>query len=402
MAIKAGELIHAGGQVLFDRLQTAGPGNLSVPQETIYELGNYKSVAIVRDIPDLSFSLESLDVSAEVEALLTGGNFSTDPAGTEYKLAESLPIDIVSQFKAGRTAAAPFDVIASAAAPFLAVESVSYRFGLRDNASQSVQLRGDSLFFNDASAFIQETAGTNMPNQVINFANAPLLYSGDTVAGPRYALSVTLVKGGRRLTPGVDYTETVTAVTILDAVPTTESVRIVYQSATVASYPQASHALASAVRPAAVKGRDIEIKVGGSAITDRWSSVQSVNVDYRVQLERDEELGNQQIVNQDYDVPEVSGTVELKPRDAAELIERVRQIAGVSGTEVVGPLQSVLLPIEIVIHSPDDGQTLKTLYVPDARFTLPGFSGQVRQKLNVSFAFQSDSGDLSVYKGAKP
>jgi hypothetical protein len=400
MAIKAGKLVHVGNMVLIDRIQSGGPGNLNIPTEKIEELGNYESVATIRDIPDLTFSLESLDASAEQEAIFLGRDFESDPEGTEYDLSKMRVIDVVSQFKRGKNDAAAFDVAASAALPFLTIENLSYRFGVRDNASQSATLRGDSIFYAMASAYVEEAEGDDTEGQEIAFDSPAIPYNGDSIAGTRYALSVVLVESGKRLVPGPDYTETAAGITLVAA--TTETVRVVYQSLTVAEYPQVSHAAASATRPAAIKGRDIEIRIGGSAITDRWSSVQSVTAEWRVTLDRDEELGNQQIVSQDFDVPEVTGTVEIKPRDAAELIRRVKQVAGVTGDEVVGALQSVVLPIEVILHSPDDGSTLKTLYVEDARFTLPGYNGQVQQKLTVSFAFESDGGNLKVYKGARP
>lgn len=401
MAIKSGELIHVGNLVLVDRIQTGGPGNLNIPTEKIYELGNYESVATVRDIPDLTFSMESLDVSCEVEAMLLGQDFSAFIGGEVLDLSDARPLDVVSQFKRGKLDADAFDVLASAAIPYLTLESMSYRFGLRDNASQNASLRGDSVFYANASAYVQEEAGSGTPGQTITFANAPIPYNGDSVAGTRYALAVTVVEDGKRLTPGAEYSETATDITLVDAVDAGKTVRVVYQSLVVANYPQASHAVASATRPAAVKGKDIEIRVGGNTVTDRWSSVQSVNVDWRVTLERDEELGSQQIVAQDFDVPEVSGTVEIKPRDAAELIDKVKQVANVSGDEVVGPYSSQPLSLDIIIHSPDDGTVLKTLHVPDARFTLPGYQGRVQQKLTVQMGFESDGGVLQAINGAR-
>ena len=53
--------------VVIDRAQTAGPGQLNIPTQKIYELGNYKSVSTIRDTPDLTFNLESFDVSTEIE-----------------------------------------------------------------------------------------------------------------------------------------------------------------------------------------------------------------------------------------------------------------------------------------------------------------------------------------------
>lgn len=410
MAVKSGELLHLGNTILVDRAQTAGPGTINIPTEKIYELGNYESIATVRDIPDLSFNLESLDVSAEMECMLLGVDFPSAAQGTALPLANCLPMDIASLFKRGRTDANPFDVAASVAIPYLTCESISYRFGLGQSAAQTVNLKGDSIFYSGGSAYVQSATGSNTANQAVVLTNLVIPYNGDVIAGVKYALGVSL-KSGQRLVFGVDYTEVATGagaskavtVTVLVAVPVTDSIRIIYQSTVAANYPQNVHAAATATRPAAIKGRSIEIRIGGVTVTDRWSSVQSVTVEQRLSLLKDEEFGNSQLVAQDYDIPVVSGTVEIKPRNAAELLTRIRQIAGVvSTTEVVGPFQTVALPLEVLLHSPDTGAVLKTIFIPDARFTMPGYSGRVQQKLTLSFPFDSDGGTLIVYKGQKP
>src|SRR4051812_13113989 len=85
MAIKAGQIVHAGnGVAVIDRIQTGGPGQLNIPTEKINELGNYKSVATIRDTPDLTFTAESFDVSTEFEGLVCGtyGGRSVADGGT--------------------------------------------------------------------------------------------------------------------------------------------------------------------------------------------------------------------------------------------------------------------------------------------------------------------------------
>src|ERR1035437_3112038 len=106
MAIKAGQILHAMNQFIVDRIQTGGAGSLNIPQERVYELGNYQAVGLVRDIPDLTFSLDVLDVSTQVEALLCGSTdpeadtFGTDGStGTTYLLAKYATADIISPFK---------------------------------------------------------------------------------------------------------------------------------------------------------------------------------------------------------------------------------------------------------------------------------------------------------------
>jgi hypothetical protein len=519
LAIKGGDLIHTGNLVLIDRAQTAGPGQVNINSTKIYELGNYYSLATVYDTPDLTFSLDSFDASAEFEALLlnkkfskangtqtatvggspTGGNFTltyggqttgniaynasaTDvqtalealstlapgdvsvsgdvggpytvtfssaflaantvtamtssatgltPAGTVtvatfdgVQMAEgtalnpaaSIPMDVVSAFKPGLTAAAPYDVIGSVAIPYIQLETLSYRFGISDSASQNATLRGDSIFYTPSSTYVELFTGTATAGQTLAMTHPAVVYHGDkvnqtvvdgaTTKATRYALSVALASG-KRLLPGADYTESVTAgvlsVVINAAVPTTDQVRVIYASTDVAVYPQAAHAPVAPTRPAAIRGRDVEVFIGGTNLADRWTSVQQVTVDWRVTLEKDEELGNAQAVSQTFDVPEVSGTVDLKPRDYQELYRKVCITAGVTPGEVAGAITTVPLPLVVKLHSPDDGSVLKTLYVPDARFTLPGYSGQAGQgqKLTVTFNWSSDSGALIVYKGEK-
>lgn len=522
MAIKGGDLIHVGNKILIDRAQTIGPGDVTINLEKIYEVGNYYSLASIPDTPDLSFSLESYDASAEFEAVLlnqaysvaggtatvtvngTGGTFTLSyggqttaainygatkadvlaalealsnlapgdvsvdgnpggpytilfspaflaanspvgtvtadgtaltgtgaaatiataegvlmPDGTALNPAKYLPMDIVSAFKPGFSAQNAYDVVGSVGIPHLSLETLSYRFGITDFATQSATLRGDSLYYSPTTSWLETFAGTNTANQAVTVAYPAIVYHGDTnnsttvagtvTAGTRYALSVSLVKAGKRLLPGADYEESVTAggaltITVIKPVATTEQIRVMYASTQPGTYPQASHAPVTKVRPAAIRGRNVEVYIGGAAITNRWTSVQTVNVDWRVTLDRDEELGNQNYVSQTFDTPDVTGSVELRPRDYEELYRKICQIAGVAVGEVAGPLTTVPLPLLIVLHSPDDGKVLKTIEIADARFTLPGYSGQAgqNQKINVTFNFTSDTGAMVVYKGAKP
>lgn len=479
MAVKAGQIVHVGnGSVVIDRVQTGGPGQLNIPTEKIYELGNYRSVGTIRDVPDLTFSLDSFDVSTEIEALLTqayagrevntgamtaadatltatGGGFAaadvgrmvivagagtdgaelvttiasvtsatevelTDAAATTVTsanvqvlpngidLATGSPIDIASQFKPGLDAASPYNVVASVAIPFLAVEQLSYRFGLRDNATQSASLRGDTIFYNPGPVFVEETAGTGSASQTVVTAQ-PAYQSAE--ADNRRVLAVTV--GSKRLTFGADYTESygtvtngaaVTTVTLVDAVAATETIRVIYSSPTAKQYLQAVHP-STAVKPAAIRGKDIEIYIGGydpndvpGSAANKIKSVQSANVDWRVQLEKDEEFGNYYAVSQDFDVPAVTGSFEFKPRDPAELLSIIRKTTGVSDAQkVLGPTNSTPLPFDVVIKDPDTGDTLKRINVPDARFTLPGYQGRVQTKLSVTVNFESDEGSMVVY-----
>lgn len=483
MAIKGGQIIHVGNDTaLIDRLQTAGPGTVNIRRETIYELGNYRSVGQVSDIPDLSFTMESFDVSTEIEAFL----LRKDPATTHtYDLAKATVVNIKSAFKPGQNAVLPFDSVASAAVPCLRLEQMAYRFGVgNNNARQTATLRGDSLYYNPGSTYIQQAAGTNTANQTIVLTNPAY----GVVEGGESRRTLCITAGEKRLSYTLDYTETVgtetagaasVTVTILEAVPTTDTIAVTYSSPTVESFPQTVHALVSGVggtlsasasigatsvttlatgfktgdtiilgagesgeiavvssfaaptitltaplvaahasgsavsvymptvKPAALRGRDIDVYIGPAAapgtaaetaIGTKRHGVQSVDVDWRVTLQQDEEMGNSHYVDTDFDVPEVSGTVSFRPRDVGSLMSLVRDMgANTNALKSTSALDAPIVDLQVVLKNPVDGRIIKRLHVPDARVTVPGYSGRVQQKLDLQVSFQSEQGILYVY-----
>lgn len=445
MAIKAGQILHVANQFVVDRLQTGGAGNLNIPTEKIYELGNRQSVAVVRDVPDLTFTMDALDVSTEIEAILTGkngdGGALSDPtpdafgldgtSGTKYDLASYKPIDVVSPWRTSNDGA-NWDAVRGVAIPNLSLESVSYRYGLRDNAGESFSLRGDSIFYIPGNPYMEEVVATagqtaftfaagNLPDSP---GNTALIYKEQ--GNSLYALSVSI--NGARLTPGVDYTETGTGFTLAVGAAVGDKVRFVYGSAKPKSYLQDVHQ-GVAVKPAAIRGKDIQVFIGdtvgdGSGAPLFWTGVQSVNIDWRVTLEDDYEFGNPRAVARDFaDVPAVTGSIELKPATVDALFTKMRQIGGVASVdEIIGPNSSVALPLEIRLLNPesggipkgtdipggvsgtdvyDYGTVLKTLYIPDARFTLPGYEGRVQQKYTGTINVESDTGVLEVFRGRR-
>ena len=391
MAIKGGQILHVSGGFVIDRIQTGGVSGINVNEDRIEELGNVEAVGTIRDIPDLTFELESYDTTTELESLLTGG-INDEATGTMFSLADFVPINVLSPFKTSGA----FTTASSVIIPALSLESMSYSFSLTDSATISATLRGDSVFYVPGSAYEQIEDGDDS-TVVFNFTNTALksAISGNDY----YALSVEV--DGERMRLGTDYTNTATAVTFIVAPPTgTSNIKFVYGSATVASYIQTVHDTA---KPAGVRGRDIYVRLGDGAATPTytdWLGIQSANVDWRVTLERDEEFGNPQIVAQDFDVPETSGSITMKPTNVSALFEQIQAVAGISGSEIANATQDPPeLEVEIKVADPSDGTTLKTLMVADAKFTLPALQGSVGAKLESDFAFTSSSGALSIYKG---
>jgi len=435
MAIKAGQILHVANQFVVDRIQTGGAGTLNIPQEKVFELGNYRSVGIVRDIPDLTFNLECLDVDTEVESLLVGGmDPLADAASTKYELAKNKPIDIISPWK---TPYGDFVSVHGVAVPYLYLESASYRYGLTENAGETFSLRGDSIYYIPGTPWQDIVAGDTLAADVHTFQHGPALaYSeGGTT---RYALCVTV--NDQRLIRGTDYTETAAAVTFIGdytGLGATDRVSVVYgaDGATdSATYPQSGATpfgsgnsnlthQGTSIKPAAIRGKDIDVFFStaipgvdlgagvGAPVEVRWPDVQSVTVDWSQTLEEDREFGNPNAVGRDAtDVPAVTGSVELKPRSVDAFFTRLRQITGVNDlARIMGPQSSLTGGLRVELRNPESGGStavaagtvLKTHYVPAARFTMPGYTGTVQQKLATTLAFESDDGVLETYKGVR-
>lgn len=397
MSIKGGQILHvagndAGSAFVVDRIQTGGVTGINVNESVIQELGNYQNVGTVRDTPDLTFELESFDVTTELESILLGGD-NTEAAGAEFDLASYVPIDVISPYKNKNL----FTVAGGVIIPFLSLESMSYNMALTDEATMTATLRGDSMFFVPGSVWRETFTGDSIQD-TFTFTDGPAYASviaGDTY----YGLSVTVDGVRQRL--GTDYTNTATGIICTPPPATSAVIAVVYGSGVASSYLQTVH---NDTDPAGVRGRNILVQLGDGEPSPTWSDwlgVQAATVDWRVTLERDEEFGNSQVVSQDFDTPEVSGSLSMKPAYVSSFMAQIQAVAGVTGTSIANITQDPPeLQVRFIIQNPADGVTMKTLYIPDAKFTLPSAQGQVGQKLETDFAFTSATGVLSVFKGA--
>lgn len=399
MAIKGQQILHDANGYVVDRAQSAGVGNVNINEEKIYELGNYNSVGTVRDFPDLTFELESFDMTTEIEAILTGEDPETVPDGFEFDFINQMPIDVISPYK---DKGGSFNIIRGIVVPYLTLENVTYRFGVGENSTQSFSLRGDGIYYVKGSPYYEEFANTG--NDTYNFAHTALPYTegGDTVYALGVCLKNSTTKKYKRLFLGEDFTNTSAGITLLEDLSADyDVVHVVYGSLDQANYPQSVHPDVE-VKPAAIRAKDIDVYIGTNDATpvfSRWTNVQSFEVTRSVTLEQTQEFGNAHYVSSDYDTADVTGSITVTSFDAEELWDKIADIANITGNDIIGPLSSVALPIELVVRHPDTGDTLKTLYIPDARFTIPGYQPRVQTRLESTFNFTSDGGDLLVYKG---
>mgnify|MGYP000971123469 FL=1 len=59
--ITGSQILTQAGKSVLDRVQSAGPSDLSVTRNRIYELGNELSISTTTDIPEVTYNVESYD-----------------------------------------------------------------------------------------------------------------------------------------------------------------------------------------------------------------------------------------------------------------------------------------------------------------------------------------------------
>lgn len=408
-------LTQAGKSVL-DRVQSAGPSDVSISRTKIYELGNELSIGSVTDIPEVSYNVESYDTSVEFEARIVGEDPATFPStvgSNEIDFKNAVPMDMLSLFKLKKNSST---ITSGVISPYLTLNSVAYRFGVGDYATQTFGFTGDTELLVPGQPYYEEF--TNIGVGPYTIAHTADLY--EDTADNVYVLSVQLCDTTTGLyervyydsTGDAGYTNTSTTFTLPEDLSATyDKVKVTYSSQTKVAYPQTGtnpngltvHQTTSVV-PAAVRSEHLDVYIGTYAATpvfSRMNSVQNVEANWSVTLENGEELGNKRYTYSEYDVPEVSGSIGIKAISTTDLINKMSQITGVPTNQVIGPNSSIPLPLEMHIRHPETGARMKTIYVPDARFDLPGFNGQVQTRLENTLNWTSDSGQLFVYNGAR-
>lgn len=369
-------------------------------------MGNESSIATVYDTPDLSWSATSLDFQTDLEAVLTRVDPSTVTAGQAFDFKNAKPLDIVSPWK-GKYGT--YLTLNGVITPYLLLEKITYRAGVRANAEKQLTLRGDAIYYCQKTPYFKYFNAA----AVLAGGVGPYLFDHTAVktvesGADVYAYCVTLHHSDgtwSRLVHGTDYTDNSAGFTLVSVPAVTDTIDVVYASATQESDPQSIHPAVS-VKPAALRGRDVDIIVSNIAATPTrvtWKGVQTVEASWGVTLDPDEELGNPHYVDRDYDVPVVDGSISLRPVDGAAFMAKIAQLQGVTNTnDTMNTTGFDPMDLEIRFHHPDTGARLQTVVVDDARFKPPAVAPRVGQKQDFQLAYSSDGGHMTVYSGARP
>lgn len=414
MSVHAGSILTVGGNNVIDRIQSAGLGDVRVPIETIREVGNRLVVDKVPGEPDFTFTMESLDVSTDMMALLTGKVGAqdpasppggADPAGTEYKWDDCGPINIASPWKDPATGAAG-NIVAGHLIPAYYPTRIRYRFGVTDNSTQEVELGGGSFYY-AGGAPVEEYATGDAIETTFVTADPTIQHRKGGAGGTTFRNVFGVLVGDVVQIEGVDYTVSggdgaPATITFAVAPPVGKLVRFAYFTTAAKTYPQTVHA-STVIKPGAVRGRNIDLFLGSGVARQRIGSLQNVELEATVDGEVERELGSDEPVGRVINGRDCTGSLTVRSKTAQAFLGFLSKVSGVAVDEVFGYFNQQPIPLEVQIQNPKNpGQILKTLYVSDAIIQVPGTPARVNTPTDFAVNFDSQFGTFSEFKGAKP
>lgn len=418
MSIHAGSILHVGGRNVIDRIQSAGLGDVRIQNEVIREVGNREVIDKVPQDPDFTFTLESLDVSTELEAWLTGdygedpGGGSAlapgfnDPEGTEYDWLDAGYVNITSPWKDPATGSAGV-VAGGHIVPGYYPTRIRYRFGVTDNATQEVELSGGSYYYADAAPIEQLDAGDGSTDDFPT--NDPAVGHREGGAqGTSFRRVYGVTVDGVLQTRGIDYVETgapqdasaaVTTVSFTTPPANGAQICFTYFTDAAQAWPQSVHA-DTIVKPGAVRGRNICVFIGSAGTWTRLGGVQAVELEATIDGELEREFCNDEPVGRTVNGSDTTGTLTVRAKDKDAFFDMLEDFTGVDRDEVFGFLNLTDVELAVEIRNPKSpSTTLKTLYVDDAIFQIPGTPARVNTPTDFSCGWESRSGTYKAVKG---
>jgi hypothetical protein len=226
-----------------------------------------------------------------------------------------------------------------------------------------------------------------------------------------FALNVTKIDfagNAQRLFRLADYTDTSAGVTLINTPAPDDTLRLVFSADPAGAAPTASykeilpatpsiHSPVATGTPAAVRGRFVEIWVNGV----KTGRVQDAQLNWKVNLERDEELNNLKVVDVTFnDAPEIQGSVTVKGATVVELFNAVKNACGTAANHVTGPVYpSAGVEVEFKVKDPTSGNTITAINLPSVQFDLPGYDQKVQANNTTALNFYSTDGAMRMYNG---
>jgi len=358
-----------------------------IPAEDKDELGNPQHVGTVKDTPNVTVTFSAFDVGIKIFAALTGTDATAYPA-LGVDVSELSEVDTILYVKDATVS----DYVKSIHGHRLQIRDFTFNYQVDGDSTEDYTAIGSERRYLKYDVVVDKfTTGTTS----FTLTQTPIqLKNGN------YGLSVTLDGSYLTETSGVPATG---QYRIVGTTLTTGDTRTAQVLAVYHSNPAGNNwaDVSDASMPAAIRGKDVKVKISANSIT----RVQSVNINGNLNVQAVKELGNRAVVGYQRQVPTIDGTITVLDTDT-DLISLLTEGVVGSGIEWQpgeGCTDVTLtLKIELVDPCDDDASptVLKTVYLPSITITSDGYTSNVNNNAQQTFNFRSMDAQVIIYSGS--
>lgn len=357
-----------------------------IPSTVIDEIGNSQHAGEAKDTPNVTLSFSAFDTSIKIFAAMTGTNPAAYPASgvDTINLGE---IDAIIFTKDADTS----DYVKSAHGKRLQIRDYSFSYSVDGESTEDYTAIGSERRWLKYDVKVDKfTTGTSF-----SLTQTPIqLKNGN------YALSI--ISDGEYLTevaaaPAAgEYSISGTSLTLGEAAAS--QVIAVYHANPVGNNWSD---VSDATIPAAVRGKDVNLKIAANSIP----RVQSVTINGNLQVQPVKEMGNRNIVGYQRQIPTIEGTITVLDTDT-ELISLLTEGVIDSGQEWAPGEGCVTTTLSLTVELYDPCDTtapytvLKTVYLPSISIVGDSYTVNVNQNAQQVFNWKSLDAQCIIYSGA--
>jgi len=366
-----------------------------MPTTNVQELGNPLLAGQTTDIPEVTATFQAMDVSVKVFATLTGNDPAAYPVNG-VSITDLGEVDLIGIVKDKSIA----DYVKSIHLQKAQVTGFTFTYSVDGESTEEYTVSAAEKRWFKHDIVVRTFSAVASPTAALAY-NPPALKNGE------YCLSVIL---------DGDYLEEVTGApasgeysynTVTQQVhfsPLGTRLVVVYHVDTgLNNWSDVS----DSTIPAAVRGKNVPVRITASGVTTAIDRVQSVTIRGTFPNTVVKEMGNLSVVGTVIQVPEVTGDITVLDTDL-ELIA-LFATGDIDNADVEYrscEFTASGISLEVQIQDPTEGcgvgvaTVLKAVYIPSLTLTSEGHTTNVGGNASQTFAFKSTDSQCVVYSGA--
>lgn len=365
----------------------------NLPNTQILELGSNRAVGRIFDIPEVSMTVNMIDVGSRSSFYLANRNWSSASPTDFVTLQDFGYVCLTQPFKS----AATDDVARTLVVPAAKIDSIALNYSVNGDATEEFSFVGTDRFLlrYDAVLVSGVTSG------------GTLTWSGAArqLSNGRYFMALYGLNG--YLPNEVATASTATSITFdTSRVPNgTQVWAVIHRDETDAwDY---TYELVPTSLPVGVRGWGVDIWLRRTGDDRRVLRAQTCTINANFNSQAINELGSESRVGYMDTLPDVTGTLEIMQHDfrLVELMsgDNDNNDDDLTAFQLTGGGWN--MEIHVWPRNADrsvPANRLKTIYIPDIEITDETFSSQVNQDASYSLSWSSRLGEMYIYRNRRP